>query len=342
LAHSITVMRKVPLSRAAQLHPFLEALDRLGAPTEGPLERNKLPPRLVEDGGTLLSTRAAFGFVEDIGRRQGIDDFGWRVADPQLAQMSPRLRSAVKRSPTLLSALERICVGSRGESSNLAFWLEEQQDAVFLCHRGSLEVGFPGADDASLTRTAIVISVIRLFMGADWVPVECGLALEGDIGTAVREGLRDARVRRTPDHGWLRLPRSILARPPQTWVPVQTGTGTEADEEPALDLVGSLAQVMRPYLSGKTSTIRDAADLAGMSVRTLQRELAAAGTSYRDLLLGVKLNAAREMLTQPDVKLLEVAHETGFSDQAHFTRFVRALTGLSPREYRSALLEDRL
>ena len=335
-------MRRVPLSRAAQLHPFLRALDHLGAPTEGLIEQHKLPPRLLEGGGGLVSTRAAFSFVEDIGRRQGIDDFGWRVADPQLAQMSPRLRRALMRCHTLLSALEQICARASGESSNLAFWFEEQQDAVFFCHRGSLEVGAPGADAASLTRTAIVISAIRLFMGPDWVPVECGLALEGEIGPVVREGLRDAPVRRTPDHGWLRLPRSILAHPPQTRVPVQTRTGTEADKEPSLDLVDSLAQLVRPYLSRKPPTIEAAADLAGMSVRTLQRDLAAAGTSYRDLLLGVKLDSARELLRQPEVKMLEIAGETGFNDPAHFSRFVKAMTGMNPREYRSTLLGDHL
>jgi AraC-like DNA-binding protein len=191
-----------------------------------------------------------------------------------------------------------------------------------------------------LTRTGIIISVIRLFTGPDWVPVECGLALEGEIGPVVREALRDARIRRTPDYGWLRLPRSILARPPRTRVPVEARAGTEADDEPALDLVGSLAQAVRPYLIQGGPSVRVAAEMAGTSVRSLQRELARAGSSYRDVLLSVKFDTACEVLKQPGANILDAAHATGFSDQAHFTRFFRSLAGSTPREYRSSQLQE--
>jgi len=113
----------------------------------------------------------------------------------------------------------------------------------------------------------------------------------------------------------------------------------EAGAEPELDLVGSLRQLLRSYLAPGAPTIQDSADLAGISVRSVQRELARAGTSYRNLVGGVKLDRARELLKQPDLPILEVAFETGFKDPANFSRFFKSSTSLSPREYRFIQVE---
>jgi AraC-like DNA-binding protein len=39
-------------------------------------------------------------------------------------------------------------------------------------------------------------------------------------------------------------------------------------------------------------------------------------------------------LAEPDRSLADVAYHTGFADQSHLTRTLRAMTGLTPLEYR--------
>jgi AraC-like DNA-binding protein len=319
--------------------PFLDYLDRIGAPVERGLERSKLPPNLRERPDILASTRAGAAFLADMAWQEGIEDLGWRAASTPLDETSPDLARALRRSPTLLCALERLCVLASRESSQVQIWLEEEGDSVFLCHRDALELGAPGADEVNTFQAATALSIVRIFAPSDWVPPECGLAFEGR-GLFIREELGGTRIQRTPDFTWFRLPRSILARRPREAGPAETRPGTQASDGPALDLVGSLVQVLRPYLAGRVPSLHDAADLAGTSVRSLQRELARAGSSYRDVLQRVKLDAARELLEQPDVRILEVAYETGFRDPAHFTRFFGRLAGMTPREYRTFRLED--
>jgi AraC-like DNA-binding protein len=331
------LQRNIPLSRAFQLLPRIDFLDRIGAPIELGLERNKLPPGFRERPDMLLSTRAIAAFTGDMGHREGIEDFGWRTASPRLNQISPGLVRTLQRSPTLLNALQNLCGLAHRESSSLQMWLAERRGALLLCHRSPIALDSLGANELAMMRAAIMISIVRRFTAPDWAPTECGLAVGCEIGPLVQEELRDARIQRAPDYGWLRLPHSILARPPRTPVSVETRSGTEGGEEPAQDLVGSLAQALRPYLARKPPSVRDAADLAGTSVRSLQRGLAHAGSSYRDVLQRAKLDAARELLEQPDVKIFEVAYETGFSDPAHFTHFFRRLAGITPREYRATL-----
>jgi hypothetical protein len=64
------MMRNIPLSRGAQLLPFIEFLDRIGAPTDRGLERSKLPLGLRGCRHTLVSTRSQASFVGYIGSRR--------------------------------------------------------------------------------------------------------------------------------------------------------------------------------------------------------------------------------------------------------------------------------
>jgi AraC-like DNA-binding protein len=80
------------------------------------------------------------------------------------------------------------------------------------------------------------------------------------------------------------------------------------------------------------------ADELNLSVRTLQRRLAAAGWTYRDLVDDVRFAVARQRMARPDAPLKAVAVELGFSEQASFTRAFRRWIGFTPGEYRRQTL----
>jgi len=118
-----------------------------------------------------------------------------------------------------------------------------------------------------------------------------------------------------------------------------TQAGTEGEFHPAHDLVGSLKLLLRPYLSQGPPNVQIAAHLGDISVRSLQRHLADEGSSYREVVQHAKFEAARELLKQPDVKLRDIASETGFANPPHFTRFFRRIAGVSPTDYRTTIFE---
>lgn len=76
------------------------------------------------------------------------------------------------------------------------------------------------------------------------------------------------------------------------------------------------------------------ARLLGMSLRTLQRRVDALGTSVRALIDGVRAATARQLITDPELSLYEVAHALGYSTQSAFRRAFRRWTGQSPAQYR--------
>lgn len=77
-----------------------------------------------------------------------------------------------------------------------------------------------------------------------------------------------------------------------------------------------------------------AADAIGMSIRSLQRRLAAAGFSYAHLMAQGRLAKAAHLLRTTDTKVVDIALVVGYSDQAHFSRAFRRWTGTSPRDFR--------
>lgn len=72
------------------------------------------------------------------------------------------------------------------------------------------------------------------------------------------------------------------------------------------------------------------------SRRTLQRQLTAEGTNYRDILDETRKSLAQRYLRDGNFSQAEIAYMIGLSDQRSFARAFRRWTGTSPGRYRKA------
>lgn len=88
---------------------------------------------------------------------------------------------------------------------------------------------------------------------------------------------------------------------------------------------------------GRLPTLDELAQRLGVTTRTVDRHLAAEGTSYRDLTRAVRIERARELLGQPGVTVSQVAARLGFGDAASFSRAFRRGAGMAPGEYQRGL-----
>lgn len=83
----------------------------------------------------------------------------------------------------------------------------------------------------------------------------------------------------------------------------------------------------------KTILLADLCDLTGLSKYYLLRSFTKQmGISPYRYLETIRINQAKELLEQ-GVQPIEVAFQTGFSDQSHFSNFFKRLIGLTPKQY---------
>jgi AraC-like DNA-binding protein len=73
------------------------------------------------------------------------------------------------------------------------------------------------------------------------------------------------------------------------------------------------------------------------SERTLRRRLAECGTTYEQLVDGVRRERVELLLRRPEPTLRDIAHQAGFSDERAMRRAVRRWYGVGPLELRKRL-----
>lgn len=107
----------------------------------------------------------------------------------------------------------------------------------------------------------------------------------------------------------------------------------------SLDL-GTVATAVRSMLiqtlpSGRTDQDTVARRLH-RSRSTLQRQLSAEGTSYREILESTRRALAERYLAAGDYSQVQIAFMTGFGDQSNFARAFKRWTGVTPGEFQKA------
>ncbi|MEN8801870.1 MAG: AraC family transcriptional regulator, partial [Thiogranum sp.] len=138
---------------------------------------------------------------------------------------------------------------------------------------------------------------------------------------------------------WITVPRELMSLPPRITPDVSrsgsglTATATLADEFKT-SLTSSLKAVLSAYLPEQLPSIEFAADMAGTSVRTLQRRLKGNAVTYSDLINELRYERAARLLRESDATALDIALEVGYEDPSHFSRAFKRIAGVSPREYR--------
>ncbi len=61
------------------------------------------------------------------------------------------------------------------------------------------------------------------------------------------------------------------------------------------------------------------------------------GQNFSEILNGVRIEKAKELLEDASLRIGDIAEEVGFSDMAHFSRVFKKVVGISANEYRNRL-----
>lgn len=304
----------------------------MGAPVEKGLRSARLPVESA-DSNLIVPIHCIWSFAELMARREGIEDLGLEASfEIEEAFLAAPLRTRILSAPNLLAGLRQFCNHCHMESNGTVAWLNQQKDSVRFSHSGAFD-DHPGLEIMEVYFLMAQLAILRLFLGPRWQPPVIGL--QGPrVSRRARELLPYTRFLTGQESHFIQFPRTLLSRPaPKKPVPGQSRNDHEMPEHPTR-FADTLASLLESYIPDGNPTIQLAAELMGLSKRTLQRRLREKGLTYSSLLDQTRYGIAARMIEDPSVKLQEVARFCGYEDPSHFSRAFRRLAGISPSEYR--------
>lgn len=328
----------VPVVRFSHSMAFLSQLRSFGAPTDRYLAMSKLPT-LCEDPDYLIPVARMYAFI-DTAMRKEAPLLGWLVGESAGdQQFSIALRRKLETAPSLLTALQSLVGLLNSESSDIDVGLRERREDIVLYTRYASMRGAPGYAVAQSYQISVFISVVRLFLGKNWVPEEIGLECQRTTRELPGKFHAGRFFPQSP-FAYFTVPKSCLHHSLADVTPTK---GTKPDANSVLlrmdqlDDLELIRRLLRSYLADGYVSEKFAAELLGTSVRSLSRRLAGHGTTYKKVIDGVRFQAAKEHLENPDMQVLDVAHAVGFKDPGDFTRMFRRVGGLTPSQFRRAM-----
>ncbi|MEA2997466.1 MAG: AraC family transcriptional regulator [Alphaproteobacteria bacterium] len=125
---------------------------------------------------------------------------------------------------------------------------------------------------------------------------------------------------------------------------LQIGTGRTRGGPPESSVPGGLAgwqvRVVLSFIaqnSERSIRVAELSDVARLSASHFSRAFRRSfGEAPRDYLIRQRVDHARHLMLISEMALSEVAQACGFTDQAHFSRNFRTVTGYSPGAWRRA------
>lgn len=297
-------------------------------------------PNIVQGASAgFMPQRSLYALLEASARVLGMHDLGLAYGHHLDVADWGIWGSYVRDAQTLEGALRRAGRAMPYHVSMDTLTLEERGGEAWFIHRAEL-FGLIGYPHYAACAVAAMISLIRAFTGPAWKPVRIEVNLPRlRHSQAWEDVFRCPVVFDRPDLAVV-LPRELLKSPrltPSAGRPVtMTDLRRLVSAGAPRDFVGEIKEIVRSCQLHGECDIEHLAQILVIGPRTLQRRLADAGTSYRDIVAQVRVERALELLQETDIPILDISGELGYSAPTHFARAFRRVMGRSPDEIRRA------
>jgi AraC-like DNA-binding protein len=297
-----------------------------------------LDPCLFDDGanviphaalGRLLTLSVArthcphFGLL--VGRRATILSLG---LVGRLMQQSETVGDAMRALVSNLSIQNRGAVPSLTIRGDTALF-------TFSVYQPKAE----SADQISDGSLAVAVNALRALCGADWNPTEVLLPRASPVDQEPYRRHFRAPVRFNQESAIIVFPirdldiRIAEADPMMRALleeRIQQMKGSQGSE-----FSDDIRRLLRTRLTSNHCSAEDIADLLAMNRRTLSRRLKGNGMGYRAIANEIRFEIARQLLTDTQVPLGQIAAALGYSEASAFTRAFRRWSGRTPTAWRS-------
>ena len=332
----------IPLVTIGWIHPFLEILEEVGAPFDAILERAQLPSLSLDDPSTLVPTTKIYRFVAMAASETEMPDLGLLAGSRlDLDSLLPDAERSWIR-PGVFRSVKNFIGVALETSSNVELWIDTRpgpEPVTEFFYLGTFGTDHPAFPAVEQYMVALMVRWIRYGTIPRWNPNQVNLRAASVPEATLRSLVGDAEIRSEqtvtsivfPAQSFMGPLEDLPRRGSSVWKrhrdSLRSATGSR-------DLAASLRVVLPAYLPDGSPTIQQAANLAGTSVRTLQRRLDEEDVTYSQLLEDLRHDLAIYLMRDSDRDISAVSRELGYRDPAIFTRAFRRWTGQTPSQYR--------
>jgi AraC-like DNA-binding protein len=333
---------RLSLVRATHLNDYISVLRSIGAPVDRDLAASKLPARIEETPDLYVSIPIVLEWGARCGRDLAPMELGLLAArHASLASLRPAHQAAIVTAQTGFMRLKAMALIARHEDTALDVTIRQDGDTVrVICDMVGLR-GHPFICLAEWLNLQAVISVLRSVAGDDWCPDEMCFMSSDRPPDAVLAAFPNTRFRMGQPQSSVTVGLAALTLPTDDMITAPAhdaaSSAPEDAQSEALAFFGLLRMMLQPYLGEGRTDVAFAAEMAGVSTRTLQRRLGMCGTSYRQVLQEARFDLARSLLDDNTSKVIEIAMIAGYDTPQHFTRAFRRFTGVTPSQYRAVV-----
>ena len=323
---------------AEYLALLLDVLSRRGVATETLLADTRIEPGCWRDPQARITAQDFEVVATRAMALSGEPWLGWELGASMTLSSHGFLGYAAMSSATLGEALELAVKYFRTRSTLVQLETFTDGDMAVMQINELLALG----DLAPLIMESLFSSFH--FMGEKLVP---GLDVIGELRFSYPEPDYFARMRPVMPvpvyfdcaYNQMRFPVERMQYPLQFADPRLARMAADQCEKEMASIKlppPLLGQVRRIILGGggRFPGVEEVAGELHMSSRTLKRKLQQLGTSYQEVLDGLRKGLAVEYLTQSEKTVDEIAMTLGYSDASNFARAFRRWTARSPSDYR--------
>jgi AraC-like DNA-binding protein len=335
-----------PLDSAVSEHGVLRVAPLLGAPallrergidTAAMLAELGMDPGTFDDPDNRIHYRTAAVFVQRCAEAAGCPHLGLLLGQQTTLLSLGTLGELMQRSPTVHVALRSLVLhmhlqtrggvptlGIEGAHARLGY-------AVYLRD-------VPAPRQAYDLALAYEFNILRDLCGPDWSASGVTFSYARPKDTRPYQNFYKAPLRFDADCTEIAFKKAWLDRA----LPghdVEVHRALQRDQARQLMLApGDCAEQVRRALHTAVPSGRGSepqiAELLSLSVRTMRRQLAAQGTSFRQLLEDARYEISRQLLTGSQLSVSDIAEVLAYANVSAFTRSFRRWTGLPPLAWR--------
>ena len=312
--------------------PFKTAMEAYGISADYYFKKVKLPTQ-VDDPESLLPVKPFFQLINTVAISENLPGFGAIVAQTAPWHKIKSLAPLIEESENLKELLETFCEIASQQSSHGSFSIIDKASHYNFSYKGSSLI--KGDIQMELYRITGMIQLVQLASGAEWRPESIHLNQAKSKVIDASPLLTKSKITFSHPYSSISMPAEILQWPVHLEIPVKTHIGGIADADKNNDFANSIRNIISTYSRTKNISIEETADIAEMSVRTLQRRLSDHGLHFNELLNEAKFTHAKAKLKDTNMPIMEIAKSLGYSDPAHFTRAFHNWSGMSPTAFRN-------